>query len=153
MQQIKQSVRGFSLLEMLVVTAIIGLLASTMVFSYSQFVRQSHDARRKTDLENIRAALEQYRSNNNQYPATGSIDFATPGSLCDPGGCAAGVYMQKLPQDPKTANTYWYQVSGGNNDYTLCTCLAGGGTPGTGSCGPCPSANTCNYCVGPYGQK
>ncbi len=143
---------GFSLLEMLVVTAIIGLLASTMVFSYSQFVRQSHDARRKTDLENIKAALEQYRSNNNIYPA--SVVFTSPNNnICDPGGCAAGVYMQKVPNDPKTGNTYWYTQVGGGSDYTLCTCLSGGGTSAAGNCGPCPVATTCNYCLGPYGQK
>lgn len=136
---------------MLVVTAIIGLLASTMVFSYSQFVKQSQDTRRKTDLENIKAALEQYRSNNNVYPA--SVTFTAPNNnICDPGGCAAGIYMQKVPNDPKTANTYWYLNSGGN-DYTLCTCLAGGGTSSAGNCGPCPVATTCNYCLGPYGQK
>lgn len=142
---------GFSLLEILVVTSIIGLLASAVVFSYSSFLKQSYDARRKTDIENLRAAVEQYRSNNNTYPA--AIDFSDPSAgLCDPGGCTAGVYLEKLPSDPKTENTYFYQQNGAN-DYLLCACISNGGTTSSGSCGPCPSLNSCNYCVGPYGQK
>jgi len=59
--------KSFTLIEILVVATIIALLATAATITYAQLTKQSRDARRKTDLEQIRAALEMYRSNNNQY--------------------------------------------------------------------------------------
>ncbi|MFH0979716.1 MAG: prepilin-type N-terminal cleavage/methylation domain-containing protein, partial [Candidatus Roizmanbacteria bacterium] len=59
--------KSFTLIEVLVVVGIIGLLTSIAVASYSRMGQQSRDARRKTDLEQIRSALEMYRSNNDEY--------------------------------------------------------------------------------------
>ena len=64
----KKSLKGFTLIEILVVATIIGLLASGAIVSYQQLLKQSRDAKRKTDLEQVRAALEMYRSNEDTYP-------------------------------------------------------------------------------------
>jgi len=64
----KKSLKGFTLIEILVVATIIGLLASGAIVSYQQLSKQSRDAKRKTDLEQVRAALEMYRSNEDTYP-------------------------------------------------------------------------------------
>lgn len=139
-----KKIKGFTLIEILVVATIIGLLTSAASVAYSQFSKQSRDARRKTDLESIRAAVEIYRSNEDTYPA--AITFG--GDLCDPLGCSTTTYMESIPNDPKSPNIYYY--TGSASTYTLGTHLETGGT----TCVASPACGTdCNYCLGPYGQK
>ncbi len=140
--------KGFTLVEILVVVTIISLLASIAAISYSRFIKQSRDSRRKTDIEQIRAAIELYRNFKSAYPS--ALTFDGTGEVSD----AGVVYMSRVPSDPLSAsdtnNTYYYASSGTFQDYTICAYLEGGETTSiTASCG---SVN-CNYCMGPYGQK
>ena len=141
---------AFTLVEILVVTSIIGLLAAAGTVTYTAFTKNSRDARRKADLEQIRGAAELYRSNSqtNSYPAQNEITFNCPGSgtLTDTAG---NKYMSKVPNDPKCPKyTYYYEL-GSDGNYKLGAYLEGGGTDCSVSCG---GAN-CNYCVGPYGEQ
>ena len=140
--------KAFTLVEILVVVTIIALLASTAAISYAQFIKQSRDTKRKTDLEQIRAAIEMYRnfSTTGEYPAT--ITFGD--DIKD----ATATYLTKVANDPLSTQTYTYvyQTFSGNTDYSICAYLEGGGTSSTVTiCGP--SSLRCNYCMGPYGQK
>lgn len=142
--------KAFSLVEILVVVTIIALLASIAAVSYAQFIKQSRDARRKADIEQIRAAMELYRNFNGAYPTPGMV-FGTD-SITD----ATSTYMSKIPNDPMSsgpsANTYYYTSAGPYQDYTLCSYLeGGGGSVSSDDCGA--SSLKCNYCMGPYGQK
>jgi len=128
---------GFTLVEILVVATIMVLLTAAGVISYSVFLKQSRDVRRKADLGQISAALEIYRSNNDTYPTTGLSQLTAP-----------TVYVQTVPTDPKNP-TYTYYYSGSASDYTLGAYIENGGTTCVaGQCG-----GNCNYCLGPYGQK
>lgn len=136
--------KGFSFIEILVVVTIIGVLTSLAAITYGNFLKQSRDAKRKTDLTQIAAALEMYRSNNDQYY---SASF---------NGDCAGVttwlssYITTVPSDPKNSSGYYYNCIISANDYTLGAYLEGGGS---GSCGNCKAGIACNYCLGPYGQE
>lgn len=117
MKSKKVSTHGFTLIEILVVATIIGLLASIAATSYSSLTRSSRDARRKTDLEQMRASLEMYRNTNGAYPSTGGTGnwhgaCSGYGSYPDTGAGGyipglAPTYMQALPHDPREsiANT------------------------------------------------
>jgi len=141
--------KGFSLVEILVVVTIISLLASIAAVSYSQFVKQSRDARRKTDIEQIRAAIELYRNFNMEYP--NDLNFEGTGTVTDPEPGTA-VYMSKIPNDPKSTVGYtYYYLRDSVTDYTLCAYIEGGGT--SVSVENCAPSLPCNYCMGPYGQK
>ena len=59
---------GFTLIELMVVIAIIGILASFILISLSSTKVKARDARRKIDLHQIQAALEMYHIENKQYP-------------------------------------------------------------------------------------
>ena len=52
--------KGFTLIELLVVIAIIGLLSSTVMANLNTAREKSKDVRRKSDLVQIRTALELY---------------------------------------------------------------------------------------------
>lgn len=132
-----KTTKGFTLIEILVVITIIVLMTATTVVTYSTFLKQSRDARRKADLGQISAALEMYRSTNDTYPIAGLSDLVAP-----------TVYLQSVPVDPKNP-TYTYYYSGAVSDYTLGAYLENGGAIcAAGQCG-----GGCNYCLGPYGQK
>ena len=144
--------KGFSLIEILIVVTIISLLVSIAAFSYSSFIRQSRDAKRKTDIEQIRASIEMYKSFNNVYPTpdttspNNGMPFGTAG-ITD----TSTTYISKLPNDPRASSgyTYFYTTLSNNLDYTLCAYLESSGTATANSCG----TSACTYCMGPYGEK
>lgn len=131
--------KSFTLIEILVVTTIIVLLTAVGVVSYSSFSKSSRDARRKADLDQVRAALEMYRSNEDAYPAGDwvSLSVLTPN------------YIQSLPTDPKNS-TYSYYYSGTANDYVIGAYLEADTTAPT--CATGCTVGTCKYCLGPYGE-
>lgn len=113
--------KGFTLIELLVVVAIIGILIAVGSISYQRAVQLSRDSRRKTDLEQIRQALETYRSENSTYPVT--KDLLSPD------------FINTVPQDPKVSSGYqdYTYTRTTASTYTLCTILENTDTP--------------NYCV------
>ena len=94
---------GFTLIEILVVATIIGLLAAIGITSYTQFNIQARNTRRKADAENVRGALEMYKSNVGNYP-----------SLLDNLTTPPNQYLKSLPTDPKgtTVNNWSSSVYG-----------------------------------------
>lgn len=143
--------RGFSFIEILVVVTIIGIISAVGMVTYTEFLKQSRDSKRKGDLEQIRGALEIYRSKNNVYPLTAEVTFG--GDLCDPGagGCGTGTYLKKMSNDPRVGTYVYYYLSDTGADYTLGAHLEQGSTSNCGAnCGG--GVQVCNYCLGPYGQ-
>jgi general secretion pathway protein G len=143
--------KGYTLIEILIVATIIVLLSAAAAVSYSTFLKQSRDAKRKTDLEQIRAALEMYRADNSEYISSTQnvyctnpiIDYLTTPTK----------YIGSIPTDPKSSSSYLYRCTISANDYTLGAYLetspAAVGIP----CSYCQTGGIpCNYCIGPYGQ-
>lgn len=147
-----RSREGFSFIEILVVVTIIGIITTIGMVTYTGFMKQSRDAKRKGDLEQIRGALEMYKSKNNVYPT--ALDLATPGGVCDPLP-GTECYLTKLPKDPAATYTYYYSGVADGSTYTLGALLEqAAGSPTT--CGDCnkntPPIKACTYCMGPFGQ-
>jgi len=124
--------KGFTLIELLVVISIIGILITVGIVSYRKTNQISRDARRKADIEQIRQALETYRSENNQYPQSASWQT----------DLTSGDYINNIPSDPKSNSNYVYQRPS-STTYNLCAYLeTGSGTAcGSADCGD----GTCNY--------
>lgn len=59
--------RGFTLLELLVVMAIIAILASIAVPKFADYRRRAFDTRALSDLRNLAAAEELYFIDNEKY--------------------------------------------------------------------------------------
>lgn len=141
--------RGFSIIELLVVIAILGTLITLLLPNFVNVRQKGQDSRRKLDLEQMRSALEQYRSTNGYYPT--ALSALT----------APTVYISTLPTDPSSTNTYQFSAlpAGCNNVATLCTdYVLGALLSSTSSCTVTPTTNcsgttACNYCLGPYGAK
>ncbi len=70
---------GFTLIEMLVVVAIIGILASVALTSYSGYITRARQEVAFSAMHSVRMAMENYRAKTGAYPASGSSVASLPG--------------------------------------------------------------------------
>src|SRR5690348_7093470 len=70
--------KGFTLVELLIVIAIIGILSTLLMTNFIGVRQRARDAQRKADVRQIQSALELYRADNGSYPAAaGSNGLST----------------------------------------------------------------------------
>lgn len=102
----KRGKRGFTLVELLAVVAIIGILMSIVTVSVSGSKAKSRDARRIADIKNIQLALAQYYSDNYFYPKNIYKSSTQMGAgTSDPGNGLAGGYLSVMPTDPNSSGS------------------------------------------------
>lgn len=130
---------GFTLIEMMVVVAIIGLLASMTVLTFSRQQMNSRNARRMSDLKNIQTAVENFNTDTGAYPVvtgySSDVNNASWRSNRPYGGINSEMgryitgltpnYITKLPVDPQydpavdTYRGYIYWSSSTGSDYAF----------------------------------
>ncbi|HNW55667.1 MAG TPA: prepilin-type N-terminal cleavage/methylation domain-containing protein [bacterium] len=136
--------KGFTLIELLVVIAIIAMLSSLSVVALNSARAKSRDARRLSDIKQIRTALEMYYDNNQSYPGGTNTELGSTTAACfnsisgftSATNCPATVYMQIVPKDPmaNTGAKYVYTQNGSGATYTIEYKLEGAAT--TSKAGP-----------------
>ena len=97
----KAAQRGFTLVEVMVVVAIIGLLTTFVVINVLPAQGEAERQKAEADIAVIDQALQLYRINNRRYPTTaeGLAALQAEGSL------------RRLPEDP-WGNPYQYAQPG-----------------------------------------
>jgi len=156
------SKRGFTLIEILVVVAIIGILAGVVLVGLRGTGPQARNARRVADLRQVQNGLELYFNKCGYYPgpaacagvAWSSVDYAgLKTSLID-----AGIGVKNIPQDPQnTAPQQYFYSSTDGKSYVLGVALEDpatsklldgdiDGTVESKDCGAAAGADTI-YCV------
>jgi len=94
------STKGFTLIELMVVIAIMGVLF-TIVFGALDSARvKTRDNKRVSDLKEIQYALLQYFDTFNKYPTTITPSVDTPNPLAP--------FLDTIPTDPSTNAPYDY---------------------------------------------
>lgn len=95
---------GFSLVELLVVIAVIGVLSGVLIINLVGVRGRAADAGIKSDFKSLKSALRLYYNDYQQYPASSGSQIMGCGaagtSACAVGGAfsAAGTtYMGELP--------------------------------------------------------
>ena len=65
--------KGFTLIEVMIVVAIIGILAAIAYPSYDEYVKRGNRAEGQAFLNEVAARQERYFSQNNKYAASASV--------------------------------------------------------------------------------
>ena len=64
----RKSNKGFTLIELMIVIAIIGILAAIAIPQFAAYRTRAYNAAAESDLRNCRTALEAYYADYQQYP-------------------------------------------------------------------------------------
>jgi prepilin-type N-terminal cleavage/methylation domain-containing protein len=121
---------GFTLIEVLVVVAIVGILAAAVIISFANTRARSRDTAKLSDVKQIQTALHLYWQAVGVYPST-----VEPGDSIEYGG---NIFMSSVPAPPLPTNDgdcpllegedleYSYTTigTGGSMTYQLEFCLA-----------------------------
>jgi general secretion pathway protein G len=139
---LKKNVKGFTIVELLIVIVVIGILAALVITTYNGIQQKARDTERKTDVNAVHGQVEAYNAQNGKYPTLANVNDATFRSTNMKGLDSAAL------ADPKNAGSqalcgsvqagcYAYVVapSGCDNgaagdctSYTLTATLEAGGT-------------------------
>jgi prepilin-type N-terminal cleavage/methylation domain-containing protein len=127
MPKFRSSKSGFTLIELMVVLAVIAILITITIVIYGRVIRTARISKRAQDLAEVEKALGLYVSKNNSYPTTSgsyqsecaswggvAADSVVPGLVPD--------FIKGFPSDPmmnKAANTSCYVYWSDGTDYKL----------------------------------
>lgn len=154
--------KGFTLVELIIVVAIIAILAGTIFVALDPARRfaESRNSQRFSDVNTILDAIIKYQADNDgthylEVESLGSTSFYTIGT-CNTGGdtnCGAKTtvtscvdltdigtnYLAKVPKDPKNgtdAKTDYYLKKDENDSITIGACDPEGEGPGASGTAP-----------------
>ena len=97
-KKLRAAEHAFTMIELLVVLALIVILATMGMTQYRNSVVHAKEAVLKQDLFQLRDAIDQYYADKGQWPST--LD-----------ALASDGYLRKLPEDPFTKSaTTWQTV-------------------------------------------
>lgn len=117
--------KGFTLIEMLIVVAIIGILAGSVLVGLGPVQRQGRDSRRISDLRSVQNALELYYNKCGFYPG------GVAGAACPAFGALAtwaelttsltgsNLGVRQIPNDPSSGRNYFYRTNAAGSGYVL----------------------------------
>lgn len=126
--------KGFTLIEILVVVAIIALLAGIIVPKLMGRQEEAQRTKAAADIRNIQTALDLYKLDNGFYPSTEQglealVKRPETGRI--PERWKEGGYLNKAPKDP-WGKAYVYLSPGTHGDYDLLSYGADGELGGEG---------------------
>ena len=118
-----KSLRGFTLIEMLVVVAIISILAGIVLTGVTGFQANARDTKRIADLKQIQNYLELYYNRFGHYPGgAGAPPSGAPnGAVSDWEALRdslAGLGVT-LPNDPLSNRSYFYATDSADNAHYI----------------------------------
>src|SRR3989344_8395595 len=115
--------KGFTLLELIVVIAVISILAVILLPRFVRITKPANDSRRLADIRTIQGYLELYYQQNRSYP----VDLANSAGAFGSGNSCAGVcgvliranVATSIPADPVELGNYYYRYESAGQSYVI----------------------------------
>ncbi len=104
---------GFTLIELMIVVAIIAIIAGIALPIYNNYVVTSQAATARANVDPLRLALEDFFIDNNTYKAGGASSLTWSGGAPNAGMTALGW------RPSGDMNQYNYQVSASDTSYDI----------------------------------
>lgn len=90
---------GFTLIEIIIAFAILAILMIMGFGSWRTQIDKARDADRKSDLQRLKTAFEDYFNDHECYPPLGTLSASD----------GLKPYLDKIPRDPITKQPYQHQ--------------------------------------------
>jgi|GEM_PF-355562 type II secretion system protein G len=118
---------GFTLIEVLVVVAIVGIVVAIAVVNYRNAIERARQRRSMGDMRGISTALEAYAADLDRYPPASA--FVLPTGLSLPTGNLVATqsylqptYIRALPLVDGWNSWFTYGTNASKADYALRSC-------------------------------
>lgn len=128
----RSSEAGFTLMELMIVVAIVGILAAIAIPTFTAYVQKSRTTEATTFLAEIKQRQEAYRAEFNQYANVMTPHPATVPMGGEQIGWASPNTWRQLGAAPDTAVRFQYDTFADLPNQAVPSGLTGCGNPGTG---------------------
>ena len=95
---------GFTLIEMMIVVAIIAILVGMLVPNFVRARAQAQTAACEANLKEIATALELYESDHDAYPSGSAVPVNANNADLQP-------YLKQIPDDPAAGPKAYYEYT------------------------------------------
>lgn len=118
--EMKERTQGVTLIELMVVVALLAIIASIAVPNYRSYMLRSHRADATAELLRVRTAQEKFFLQNNQYADDAQLTVAPPAGLGLNSASEHGFYTVVLDRTSPTTYVVTATATGGQTDDAQC---------------------------------